>query len=206
MIALKLFENIYSSKMHDGRSSLERVKILFQFVLMLVCSLIIGTLMTGMVEADFYIGAQSTVSSHFEMLFLDIVGVSDVIRSVIAYSVFEIICVIVIFVASFSVFNYAVSDIVLVICGIKSSFSVAFLSEYISEPIFSYNVGYLKFAVYFIFKALMLLLIFIYAYKSAVYSVDLRYSTANGRLTLKFSALFPFLLATIAYKIGRAHV
>lgn len=178
---------------------LEQFKILFQFVLMSVCSLVIGAFLSNIFSEQYYTVAQSVVSTHFEKLFLGYSDLLECMRAVIRYSSFDIICILAVFAVSFAVFNYAATDIILVVCGIKTGFSIAFLSEYVSNEALAYNLGVLRFTVYAVFKAALLLLLFTYSYRAAVYSISLNRTTANGRWAVTFKKLLPFLALTLAY-------
>ena len=178
---------------------LEQIKILFQFLLMIFSSVIIGAILTKLCSERYYIIAQNPVSTHFEKLFLEKKGILEVLRSIAIYSSWDMLCVLVVFFTSFSAFNYVATDILLVASGIKTGFSITFLSKYLSAPILSYNLSVLKFSVFVFFKIILLFLLFSYSYNAAIYSLSMRYTSPNGRLKIVFPKLFTFLGVTLAY-------
>ena len=177
----------------------ERVKIAFQFTLMSVCSLILGVLLSRSLSEVFYSDYVVNISTHFETLFLKCEKFYDYFLCVASYAISDIVCVIIIFCVSFAAFNYVVSDLVLAYLGIKTGLAVSFLFTFISNPEFQYNIGWLKYMVFLIFKLFILIIIWDYSYRSAVYSYNLKKVNTLGRSATSAKTLFVFLINTAAY-------
>lgn len=178
---------------------LERAKIAFQFLLMTVCSLIMGILISGGLSDSFYSDAVTGISAHFENAFLNCHTFYDKVLHVVLYSLSDLICLTIIFCVSFAVFNYVVSDFVLIYNGIKFGFLTSFLSKYLFGRVASYNINTVEFFTVVFFKVTTLILILDYAYRAAVYSIGLKETKFNGRPSVKLRVLFPFCINTLAY-------
>lgn len=179
--------------------SVERAKIGFQFVLMTVCSFLMGALLISFLSVEFYSQSVLRVSTHFETVFINCSDVKDYIFSILLYALGDIISIAVVFVVSFAVFNYTVSDIVLIYNGIKVGFAVFFLYSFVSNTSIAYNIGVLRYIIFVFFKAVLLLLILDYSYRSAVYSAKFKSVNKAGRPDIKPKVLFPFMLNTLTY-------
>ncbi len=189
----------FSSNFRTDQERLERIKILFQFILMLVCSVIIGWLVVNSLTETFYQNSVLGVSTHFETVFINCKTFYDYIKEILLYALSDILSVFVIFVVSFSAFNYLVCDLLLVYNGLRIGTSVSFLSAFISNSIFAYNIGLLRFVVFVFFKAVVLMLMLDYAYRAALYSQKLKLTAPNGRPNVKVKVLLPFIVYTLTY-------
>lgn len=189
----------FGSNFRGDPQKLERIKILFQFVLMLICSIIIGLMLVNSLSETFYQNSMLGISAHFETVFINCKTFYDYIKAILLCALSDILSLLIIFVVSFSAFNYAVSDILLVYNGLRIGFSVSFLSAFISNSLFAYNIGRLRFVVFVFFKAVILLLILDYAYRAAVYSRKLKLTTPSGRPNIKIKVLLPFTVYTLTY-------
>ena len=187
------------ANVNSDPQKLERVKILFQFLLMLICSAIIGYGIAKNISEDFYQSSMLGVSAHFETVFLNCNIFYDYLKTVLIYAVSDILSILIIFVISFSAFNYIVSDILLIYNGLRMGFSISFLSVFVSNALFGYNIGVLRYTAFVFFKAVALTLIFDYAYRAAVYSLKFKIITPNGRPNVKIKVLFPFVVYTLTY-------
>lgn len=176
----------------------ERLKIAFQFLLMTVCSLVIGHMIARALSDDFYKSSVVGVSSHFETLFINCTAIYDYISCILRYSIWDIACVAVIFFVSFAAFNYSVTDIVLVCLGVRCGLSVSFLAAFIRDGSYDYGIGVMRYIVFVFFKVTALLLILNYSYVAAVTSTSLRRTAESGRLVIHPPSLIRFLLYTIA--------
>lgn len=189
----------FGSNLRGNPQRLERIKILFQFLLMLVCSFAIGWMLANSVSEAFYQNSVLGISAHFETVFINCNTFYDYIKAILLYALSDILSVFIIFIVSFSAFNYVISDFLLVYNGIRVGFSVSFLSSFISDPIFAYNVGLLRYIVFAFFKAVILLLILDYSYRAAVYSQKLKITSPNGRPNIKIKVFLPFIVYTLTY-------
>lgn len=193
-------------KIHKGRPfakndplSIERAKIGFQFILMTVCSFLMGALLISFLSEEFYAKSVLRVSTHFETVFINCSELREYIFSVLLYALSDIISIAVVFVVSFAVFNYIASDIVLIYNGIKTGFTVFFLYSFVSNASLAYNIGSLRYLIFVFFKAVILLLILDYSYRSAVYSAKFKTFNNMGRPNINPKVLFPFILNTLTY-------
>lgn len=178
---------------------IERVKIIFQFAMTILCSFIMGLLLIKMLPAQFYSNSVLKVSTHFEMVFINCQSIYDYIRCILKYSLSDILCIITLFLVSFFTFNYVASDIVLIYNGIKLGSTVSFLWGFIADTTLAYNLGVLRYLVFAVFKLVLIVLIFNYSCRSAIYSHKLKAVSGTGRPNVKARALIPFIVNTLTY-------
>lgn len=183
----------------NSAARIERLKIIFQFAVTIVCSFIMGLLLIRMLPEQFYSNSVLRVSTHFETVFINCEGLYDYVLCILKYSLSDIICIVALFLVSFFTFNYVASDIVLIYNGIKIGSTLSFLWAFIANTALSYNLGVLRYVVVVVFKLALLILIFDYSCRSALYSHKLKVVSATGRPSVKMRALVPFVVNTIAY-------
>lgn len=177
----------------------ERAKILFQFALMTVMSLIMGGAIRSFVSGDFFTASVHSVATHFEKIFINCSTAYDYIVRIALYSLSDVILLLVICASSFSILNYVISDAVLVYNGVKFGFCATLLWGFISNDLLVYNIGFTRYLVFVFFKSATILLILNYAYRAALYSIKFKRTDSLGRSRIKPRELFPFLVNTSAY-------
>lgn len=183
---------------HNSISRMEQTKIAFQFVLMTVCSLLMGVLFAGVLSDQIYADKMSLVSSHFEKIFVDCDRIYEYFLCIFSYAVSDIICILIIFAVSFAIFNYVISDFVLIYSGFRVGIALSFLFSFISNVEYTYNIGWIKYLVFLFFKVAILVLLLDYSYRAALYSGNLKKTSSIGRPNLKFKVLLPFLVSSFA--------
>ena len=197
VIKLKIHKGSFFEK--KDVLAIERAKIGFQFILMTVCSFTIGALFISFLSEEFFAQSALKLSTHFETVFINCSSIREYLFSVLLYALSDIISIAIIFVVSFAVFNYIASDIVLIYNGIKTGFTVFFLYSFVSNVALTYNIGVLRYWVFAFFKAVILLLILDYSYRSAVYSAKFKIFNNTGRPEITPKVLFSFILKTLTY-------
>ena len=191
-----LFKLPYSQN-NDRRT--ERAKIAFQFVLMSVCSLIMGHLIARSFSDAFYVDRSLNVSTHFEAIFLHCSNFGDYFTCILSYALSDLLCVLLIFCVSFATFNYIISDLVLVYSGMRTGLVISFLMFFLSDTNTSYNVAPIKFIVFVVFELLCLIIVWDYSYRAAIHSYELKKVTVSGRSAANTSVVVAFLINTAMY-------
>lgn len=180
---------------------IERTKIAFQFILMSVCSVLIGFLLVGVLSENIYSDNVFRVSDHFKKMFIGCESFGDYFSCILSFALSDIICILIIFAVSFALFNYVVSDFVLIYSGFRFGFITSFLSSFVSNTEYAYSIGWIKYLVFIFFKSAVFILLWDYSYRSAVYSANLKETSSIGRPNLKIKVVVPFLVNTLA-RIG----
>jgi hypothetical protein len=188
-------KNIASKPM----DKLEQAKIIFQFILMVLCSLIIGAMLSSICSEEYYISSQFQISAHFEKMFLGISELPDALLEILRYSLTDIVVILLVFLVSFSIVNYVATDILLIVCGIRCGFLITFLSGYLNDTPFIYNTDILDFSIFTFFKLSVLLLVLCYSYHAAICASYMKYKNENGRVSVYFSKFISFVAITVAY-------
>ena len=151
----------------------EKAKILLQFVIMLIASLMLGIFVSKLLSEETRQGAFSMMLEHFSSR-ADQGRLSDMLSSFLRYSAFDVISFIIIFVFSFSFINYIVSDIILVLYGAKLGLSSSLIIS--ASGLKAFDT-----VLFFIFKPIVVILIALYCYKMALLALDIRRFSSKGR-------------------------
>lgn len=193
---MRLFD-VANSK--NDKVALEKMKIAFQFLLMVLCSSIIGGIVSKSLSRDFYLASPGMISKHFDGIFLNCYDFLDFASYILNYAAIDIISFLVIFAVSFAVFNYVATDFVLLFGGFNFGLSVIFLSEFANSAELGYSIGYLRYFIFVFFKLLVLVFLFDYSFKAAKISITLKKTGPIGRPRVKLKVLFPFIVQTLTY-------
>lgn len=178
---------IFSRHKQKG-ADIEKAKIVFQFAVMMVASVIGGMCFSNLLSASaiqrftakLYISLNATSA---DVSFLDIF---------IKVALVDIICVAILFVFSFSFINYIVSDIVIVFLGFRFGMNAAI----IKLSGFS-QIGVADSLWFWIFKGVILFGIMLYACVAAFKALELRRFGANRRPRINTKALLHIVLSSV---------
>ena len=194
-----MVRNILKQSNIIHKESIERIKILFQFLATLLFAFIFGALLCGACSDTFLSSAQTVITTHFNSLFFGAIRLQDVFSTIITYSLPYIFAIITIAVLSFSVLNYLVSDIVLLICGVKVGFSITLLLNNAFSVHSIQGVSVLSFIIFSTFRILILVLVVCFAYRASLFSRNISFKNNNGRYYLEPLKILSFLVITAAY-------
>ena len=158
-------------------AEIEKAKIIFQFVLMIVASFIGGILFARLLSDTAIDKLSQNVISHFSLQLRERFYIGELIEAFFKVCRVDVACVIILFVFSFSFVNYIVTDIVLIFCGFRVGINVALMYS-----ISLSNIGYANSIIFFIFKAILIATLLFYACKMAISSLHLRRFSENGRM------------------------
>ena len=179
---------IFSRHKQKG-ADIEKAKIVFQFAVMMVASVIGGMCFSNLLSASaiqrftakLYISLNATSA---DVSFLDIF---------IKVALVDIICVAILFVFSFSFINYIVSDIVIVFLGFRFGMNAAI----VRLSGFS-QIGLLNSLLFWIFKGIILFGMVFYACVAAFKALEIRRFSTSRRPRINNKALLKIVLSTIA--------
>ena len=194
-----MVRNILNQSNIIHKESVERLKILFQFLVTLLFAFISGAILCGACSDTFHSSSQIVITKHFNSLFLGAISLQDVFLTIITYSLPYIFSIITIAVLSFSVFNYLVSDIVLLICGIKVGFSITLLLNNVFLDQSVQGVSVLSFLMFSMFRILILVLVVCFAYRASLFSRNISFRNNNGRYYLEPLKILSFAVITAAH-------
>ncbi len=167
----------------------EKAKIVFQFAVMLILSVVGGICFSNMLTptaiqrftAKLYISFNASSS---DVSFLDIFS---------KIALVDVACVLLLFVFSFSFINYVVSDITILFCGFRFGVNSAVIKLAGFE-----QLGIGNSLVFWILKGLLLLFVLLYACLAAFKSLELRKAGVSRRTTINNKSLFRIVLYTIS--------
>lgn len=177
-----IFSN-YKQKSAD----IEKAKIVFQFAVMLVASVIGGMCFSNMLSSTAIQRFTAKLYISFNATSAD-VSFIDIFTKV---AIVDVICVALLFVFSFSFINYIVSDMVIVFLGFRYGMSSAIIK--LSD--FS-QIGLGNSLLFWIFKGLILFSIMFYASVAAFKALELRRFGANRRPKINNKSLLHIILFT----------
>jgi len=176
------------SKYRKKSADIEKAKIVFQFAVMLITSVLGGMCFSNLMSpsaiqrftAKLYI---SFNASSVDVSFLDIF---------IKVALVDVICVALLFVFSFSFINYVVSDIVIIFLGFRFGMTAAIIKlSGISQ------IGLANSLFYWILKGSILFGILLYACVAAFKALELRRFGANSRPKINSRSLLHIVVSTV---------
>lgn len=185
-----ILKNRFSKNADPQRT--ERFKILFQYLLVLIGSVIAGALFTFFFTENLLTQLGSNIQTHFQTIFENCNSIPQAIRLVVRYAFPELICVLLSFLFTFSMLNYLISDLILVYEGFTSGCSVFLL--------FRLNTGMLWEEILFGITRFGILVCFSVAlYRMALYSSQLKRFTETGRPMIHPRTVLRLILCTAIF-------
>lgn len=176
-----------SNSLFKSKKQAEAGKILFQFALMLVASFFGGICFVREFGINFSYKIWDKALLHFSSSQAPDMPLSHIISDALSSSLIYVISLLLIFIFSFSFINYLVTDIVLAANGFCAGLCITMV--YICRK----QIGIPGFLAFGLFVIASLVTVFLFALRMAIYSLELRLDTANGRMRLE-----PRLIARIA--------
>lgn len=185
---MNLINNLGTSK----EIKKEKAKILFQFTLMLVASVVCGICFSQLLSENTLFEISKEIQLHFSSFFGNCYYVEDYLGKLLCLSSSNLISILILFIFSFSFLNYIISDIIITFHGFCFGMNFS-LFRMISFP----QIGTRSSLLYLVSHFLLLLLLSFYAYTMALYSLKLRLFTNNGRAIVSKKLLFKIILFTL---------
>lgn len=190
MVNRKSFDR--SNTMRHNALEVEKTKIIFQFVLMLTASVLCGIFFTRLLSYEFLNSTLINVSRHFNAPFRGCGSFDEILSKYLEFCGCDIVCLTLLLLFSFSFINYIISDLVLIFSGFKFGMSIAVI-WYFSFA----RIGFGNSFTFLILRSIALVVILIYSYRMALYSLDIRKFSDNGRVVLNKKHLLSILLFTV---------
>ena len=162
----------------SSADTIEKKKILFQFILMLATAFIGGICFIKAIGADLPINIQDKVFVNFSSISLCGFELSCFIYNLLLLCMPYIVSAIVILAFSFSYISYVVSDIILVLNGFCAGISTALVVNLMINTNFFMAINFV------VSTAIALIILFQFAYDAALFSLDIRINSPNGRMIL----------------------
>ncbi|MBO7310048.1 MAG: hypothetical protein J6U86_01500 [Clostridia bacterium] len=173
---------------HKLIADIEKKKILFQFALMMISSVIGGISFIKLMSKEMLDGISESITQHFSISLSSGMTFSEYIGKYFSLCLADLTCIFILLVSSFTFINYLVTDGVLVFLGFRYGINAALLSVT--------SVGGGTSLCFWILRALILFVFFVYSCKMAFYALSFRRFTSNGRLVLNKSNLLPAFVFT----------
>ena len=174
----------------------EKQKIIFQFVLMTIASIIAGFCFAHLLNAE---TLNNSLMANISCFFSDLASgtFSEIFSSYLMLGIIDCLWVCLGFIFTFSFINYIVSDIFLIFSGFKFGINSALI-----KLIGVHHIGVVNSLSYWILKGCYLVMLTWYLCKLAFYSADMKRFSSNGRTILnKNLTISCFLLMVSALGI-----
>jgi len=171
----------------------EKIKIVFQFLLMLSASFICGICLLNIITQEAVNNAFLVICRHFTSPFEGSVSFFHKLRSYLTFCLSDILSVLLLFIFSFSFFNYFASDIVIIYQGFAFGVNASLLC-----CVGSAYVSIVHIFAYVLCRLLIIISLVVYAYKMSCYSLNIRKFSARGRITLSFKSFVNMFVSMIA--------
>ncbi len=183
----------FSNSNYAKSTDVEKAKIIFQFSLMLVASVIGGICFSRFVGENAINGMAARLYGHFFQALPAENLLSNFFIRLLRTVLCDILCISIIFVFSFSFINYIVTDAVLIFTGFKFGMNAAVIKLATSDTL---GVG--NMLTYLLIRGVLLPIFLVFTCRMAIYSLKLRrFSGDNGRIALNTKSLFLMLRETL---------
>ena len=146
-----------------GIPQLEKIKIIFQYTLVLVCAFLLGCFFTEFLSETVLIKIKNDIVYHFDIPFAECEKAVDFLNNFSKLVIKELFFYCILFFSVFTVLNYLISDAVLFCVGFDFGFSVCLLLKLLidSESLTTHAPSKIEIFVYLITK-LIYVLFFLY--------------------------------------------
>lgn len=175
----------------------ERIKILFQYTVMLAGSVVMGMAVPSFLGDTALASIANTVTQHFDNPFSLCQTLSERIRLIAYYSLTDWILIAISFLFAFSILNYLISDVVLAYAGFRFGFSVSILYHMLRAPLQEFLIRVSHLVAFAVFKTLILICLFVYSCLLTVHSYRLKQSANHGRASIHMDLLLPLIACTL---------
>lgn len=170
----------------------EKRKIIFQFILMSLTSVIAGFCFAHLLNEDTFNGIIKTTISDF-YLNSKSTSFSELLQSYFKFCLPDILCIIIGLIFTFSFINYIISDIALIFLGFKFGINSALIK------MAGFNqLGILSSLSYWLLKGCSLLIFTVYFCKLAFCSLEMKRFSRNGRVILNKKATLLSIVLTLS--------
>ena len=181
---------------HNSLSALnaEKIKILFQFSLMLCISFVGGIMFSNLFSEHLYNNALHKITAHFNYSYSILSNDLNIVFSYLKFCIWDILCVFIIFAFSFSFVNYVISDLILVANGFKLGISLSVIWK-----LTFVRIGFINCLLYVAYNLVLLPLLLIYTYKMAVNSISLKKVSNVGRIIVNRSVFIKMMISSLSF-------
>lgn len=177
-------EQVRSSLLHHRLPGKDRLRILIQFLLMILASSVAGGIFPFLLNADTLSKIAVQADLHFAASFWGTIDIKETFWLLLRYSAVDLCCVAILSIAAFSALYCTVTDLILCFEGFRFGFFAVILYHIVSESVLLHSVGWIHFAVFVALKAVTLLFFLMICTRVTDFIYLARRYTADGRLRL----------------------
>ena len=172
----------------------EQIKIIFQYSLMLVASVIAGGLLPRFLGDRAWQSALHAVTVHFDLSFSLPIAAKEFFYTVYTFFLPTLICVGIVGIFSFSSLNCLITDGVFVYLGMRTGCTISVLCTLFRRNMLeSLHFGFFKLFIFLLFKLLLLAFFMLYAVQMSKYAYRLRVYSKEGRTLFHPQTVFALL-------------
>ena len=183
----------FNTKRSVRSIELEKRKIIFQFTLMLIGSLICALLFTELLGEGAINSSTERIVRHFSVNSEQALTLRTFSLMLLRTFCVEIFGIIITFVFSFSYINYLVSDVILIFLGFRYGLNAALVKLATFRA-----VGIANSLSFWVIGALQSALILYFSYRMGVYSIGMRkFSSESARTVLDIRVVLSSVLLTL---------
>ena len=169
-------------------------KIIFQYATVSIAALLIGIYLACIISNGMILSFGEEIKKHF----LTDIKKDRLFDSIMIYTVYyslsDVLCIILGFCFTFSVFNYLACDIILIF----KNFCVGLSSAVFYRCVSQYGmIGYIPLIIFIAFKLVSLTLIAVFLCGLSAHSVDLKIFLPNHRFRLDIKAFILIAAYTV---------
>ena len=176
----------------------EQKKIVFQYGLMLVASMILGWTLKRFLSQNFLLDTANLMSKHFSIPFAFCNTAWEYLQCIFLYALPDLISFFLIFMSAFTVFNYVLVDVVLVYLGLRSGFSIGILMT-ASHWTFSFSPSLFHRICFVCLRFFILVMVFWFSYQISLQAFRIKRFSPVGHLLTDPKRIFTLCLFSVAF-------
>ena len=157
---------------------LERFKIGFQYVLVLLASAVMGWLLAKSDDIQIEQAQMELILGHFFRPFASLPSARQALLTVLSFAASTLLGVALVFLFSFSAINCLINNGILIYFGARTGYTVSLLLQVVMQ---SDRIGFGRWILFFSFKLATMLLLLFCAYRTSEYSCYMRMNSSSGR-------------------------
>ncbi len=176
----------------------EQKKIIFQYGLMLVASMILGWTLKRFLSQNFLLDTANLMAKHFSIPFAFCNSAWEYLQCIFLYALPDLISFFLIFMSAFTVFNYVLVDVVLVYLGLRSGFSIGILMT-ASHLALSFSSSLFHRICFVCLRFFILAMVFWFSYQISLQAFRIKRFSPVGRLLTDPKRIFTLCLFSVAF-------
>lgn len=174
----------------SGVPRLEKIKIIFQYLLVFISSFFCGCFFTQLISQSVLFEIEKDLIYHFEIPFVECKSFFELFQVFIKLTIKDIVCFAILFFSVFTVFNYIISDLIIFYVGFDFGFSVCLLLKLFlnSGAYIIHSPNGIEIFIFIATRLIFIASILYFSIKLSLGAFKMKALKPNGRFTISLPA------------------